>query len=56
MKHVMVDLETLGLSVDAVILSVGAVKFDLEDDAPSDDGFYGSISTGAVQGKKATAK
>lgn len=44
MKHVMVDLETLGLSVDAVILSVGAVKFDLEGDAPSDDGFYGSIS------------
>lgn len=28
MKHVMVDLETLGLTPNSVILSIGAVKFD----------------------------
>ena len=44
MNHLMVDLETLGTSADAVILSVGAVKFDLESDKIDDEGFYGSIS------------
>lgn len=27
-EHIMVDLETLGLKSDAVILSIGAVKFN----------------------------
>lgn len=44
MKHLMLDLETLGTAVDAVILSVGAVKFDLESDQIDDEGFYGSVS------------
>lgn len=44
MKHVMVDLETLGTAADAAILSIGAVKFDLESTAIDDQGFYASIS------------
>lgn len=44
MKHVMVDLETLGTTADAVILSIGAVRFDLDSDQLDDDGFYSSIS------------
>lgn len=44
MKHVMVDLETLGTTADAVILSIGAVRFDLNSDAIDDAGFYASVS------------
>ena len=44
MKHVMLDAETLGTTASAVIMSIGAVKFDLESDAISDDGFYASIT------------
>lgn len=44
MKHIMVDLETLGTVADAVILSIGAVKFDLDSDRLDDNGFYASIS------------
>ncbi len=44
MKHVMCDLETLGTTADAVILSIGAVKFDLETGEISDEGFYRSVS------------
>jgi len=44
MKDVMVDLETLGTVADAVILSIGAVKFNLNSDEVDDDGFYASIS------------
>lgn len=44
MDHLMIDLETLGTSADSVVLSVGAVKFDLLSDAIDDQGFYGSIS------------
>ena len=44
MKHVMIDLETLGTVASAVILSVGAVKFDLESGAIDDAGFYASVS------------
>lgn len=29
MKHVMIDLETLGISADSVFLSIAAVQFDL---------------------------
>lgn len=43
MNHLMIDLETLGTSADAVILSVGAVKFDLESDKIDDEGFYLSL-------------
>ena len=44
MKHIMIDLETLGTVASAVILSVGAVKFDLESDKIDDCGFYASAS------------
>lgn len=44
MNDVMVDLETLATTADAVILSIGAVKFDLETGVINDDGFYRSIS------------
>ena len=44
MKHVMIDLETLGTVADAVILSIGAVRFDLDSTAIDDAGFYASIS------------
>jgi hypothetical protein len=44
MKHIMVDLETLATTADAVILSLGAVRFDLEKGKLDDQGFYASIS------------
>ena len=44
MNHVMVDLETLAVAADACILSIGAVRFDLESDKIDDAGFYASIS------------
>lgn len=44
MKHIMVDLETLGTTASSVILSVGAVKFDLMSNQIDDNGFYASIS------------
>ena len=40
----MVDLETLGTVADAVIMSIGAIKFDLDSDAVDDNGFYASVS------------
>ena len=44
MKHIMIDLETLGTVADACILSIGAVKFDLDSTAMDDAGFYASVS------------
>lgn len=44
MKDLMIDLETLATTADAVIMSIGAVPFDLETGAVSDDGFYVSVS------------
>lgn len=44
MKHIMVDLESLGTRSDAVILSLGAVKFDLDSDKIDDKAFYAPIS------------
>lgn len=44
-KNVMIDAETLATTADAVILSIGAVKFDLaKGRVHNDDGFYCSIS------------
>lgn len=43
MKHIMLDCETLGTTASAVILSIGAVKFDLATDKIDDAGFYASI-------------
>jgi len=44
MKHIMFDCETLATTSDACILSIGAVKFDLESDQIDDTGFYASVS------------
>ena len=44
MKHVMIDLETLGTKADSVIISIGAVKFDLDSEQMDDNGFYASVS------------
>lgn len=44
MNHLMIDLETLGTSADAAVISVGAVKFDLESSKIDDEGFYSSVS------------
>ena len=44
MKHIMLDNETLGTVADAAIMSIGAVKFDLDSDAIDDAGFYASVS------------
>lgn len=44
MKHIMIDVESLGTRSDAVILSLGAVKFDLDSDKIDDKAFYASIS------------
>ncbi len=44
MKHIMFDAETLATTADACILSIGAVKFDLDSDDIDDAGFYASIS------------
>ncbi len=40
LRDVMIDFETLGTVADAVILSIGAVKFDIDSDAMDDNGFY----------------
>lgn len=44
MRHVMIDLETLDTTAGAVIMSIGAVKFDLNSDAMDDKAFYASVS------------
>lgn len=44
MKHIMLDLETLGTSPDSCIMSIGAVRFDLDSDEIDDAGFYASVS------------
>lgn len=44
MKHLMIDNETLATTADAVILSIGAVPFDLEAGIVSEEGFYVSVS------------
>lgn len=44
MRDVMIDTETLGINADAVILSIGAVKFDPNSNAIEDKAFYTAIS------------
>lgn len=44
MKHIMFDAETLGTVADACIMSIGAVKFDLNSETIDDNGFYASVS------------
>jgi hypothetical protein len=44
MQHVMLDKETLDTTASAVIMSIGAVKFDLDSDKIDDAAFYASIS------------
>jgi len=40
----MIDMESLATTADACIMSIGAVKFDLDSTALDDLGFYASIS------------
>lgn len=40
----MIDLETLGTTASAVILSIGAVKFNLDNSDIDDNGFYASAT------------
>lgn len=42
-EHIMIDIETLGTRHNAVILSVGAVKFDSQK-IYKDDGFYSNLN------------
>jgi len=45
--HIMIDLETLGTTADATILSIGAVRFDLETGTVYDHNshtFYKSVT------------
>ena len=42
-RHVMVDLETLGNNSNAVIISIGAVAFDLDSNETFSDTFYSII-------------
>jgi len=39
-RHVSIDLETLGIRADALILSIGAVAFDPATGEQTDEGFY----------------
>ncbi len=53
----MIDLETLGTTADAVILSIGAVRFDLEegrvfDSGPHDCCFYRAIEIDWQPGRR----
>lgn len=41
--NIMLDMETLGTRADAVIMSIGAVKFDI-DHGVCDEAFYVSVS------------
>lgn len=42
--QIMLDHETLATTADAVIISIGAVKFDLETGEIDGEGFYRSVS------------
>lgn len=44
LPDVMVDLETLGTKADAVIMSIGAVRFNRNTNDIDDHAFYASIS------------
>ena len=44
MQHIMLDIETLDTAPSAVILSIGAVKFDPTTNSPLGDKFYKAIT------------
>lgn len=43
MKHVMIDIETLGTDANAAILAIGAIRFD-PDTGETGDSFFGKIT------------
>jgi hypothetical protein len=43
-NNIMIDLETLGTRADSVIMSIGAVKFDLDSREIDDKALYVSVS------------
>lgn len=49
MYDVMLDLETLGTGADAIIIAIGACKFDLASGKIDDKGFYASVSVDSNQ-------
>lgn len=56
MKHIMIDLETLGTGVDAVFIAIGAIYFD-PDTGELGDEFYENIDwqSSLNQGRTMTA-
>jgi hypothetical protein len=48
--QISIDTETLATTADAVIMSIGAVKFNLLTGEPSDEAFYASISIDSQTG------
>jgi len=55
MSHdIMIDLETLGTTADAAILSIGAVRFDLDAGTVFDHPFYSAISVDSQPGRAIT--
>lgn len=44
MDHVSLDFETLDTTANGVIMSIGAVRFDLDGSAIDDEAFYASVS------------
>lgn len=50
MDHVMVDLETLGISPGCMIVSIGAVIFNPANGDIDDNGFYAAVDLGERYG------
>src|SRR5689334_2386965 len=48
-QHCMIDLETLGTGPEALIVSIGAVKFDPADDEAKWDCFHVAIEPSSAQ-------
>lgn len=51
LSHIMLDAETLSTRPDACIISVGAVRFDINTGEIEDAGFYRSISVDSNKGR-----
>jgi hypothetical protein len=43
-KHIMLDLETMGVEPGAPVVAIGAVRFEMNDDSPIVDFFHQAIS------------
>jgi hypothetical protein len=58
-QHIMIDLETLATTPDAVILSIGACRFNLDTDevfyGTEDNSFYRAIDIDSQPGRRISA-